>query len=71
MKSKVASDLAREQAKRVAAMTPAERIGLAERLGEESIALYMATQNVDRRTAIARLEANRRFGRRPSRSADR
>jgi hypothetical protein len=71
MKSKVASDLAREQAKRVAAMTPAERVALAERLGEESIALYMATQNVDRRTAIARLEANRRAGRRPSRSADR
>lgn len=71
MKSKVASDLAREQAQRVAALTPAERIALAERLGEESIALYMAAQNVDRRTAVARLEASRRFGRRPSGSADR
>ena len=71
MRSKVASDLAREQARRVAALTPAERIALAERLGEESIALYMAAQHVDRRTAIAHLEASRRFGRRPSRSADR
>jgi hypothetical protein len=71
MKSKVAGDLARELVTRVAAMTPAERIALAERLGEESIQLYMATQQVDRRTAIARLEAARRFGRRPSRSADR
>lgn len=71
MKSKVATDLAREQARRVAAMTPAQRIALAERLGEESIALYMAAQNVDRPTAIARLEASRRFGRRPSHSADR
>lgn len=67
----MATDLARAQARRVAAMTPAERIALAERLGEESIALYMAAQNVDRRTAIARFEASRRFGRRPSRSADR
>lgn len=71
MKSKVASDLAREQVRRVAALTPAERIALAERLGEESIELYMAAQKVDRRTAIARLEASRRFGRRPSGSADR
>jgi hypothetical protein len=71
MRSKVAADLAREQAKRVAAMTPAERIALAERLGEESIVLYMAAEKVDRRTAIARLEASRRVGRRPSRSADR
>jgi len=71
MRSKVATDLAREQAKRLAAMTPAQRIALAERLGEESVALYMAAPNVDRRTAMARLEASRRFGRRPSRSADR
>jgi hypothetical protein len=71
MKSKVAADLAQEQAKRVAALTPAERIALVERLGEESIALYMAAQSVDRRTAMARIEASRRFGRRPSRSADR
>ena len=71
MRSKVASDLAQEQARRVAALTPAERVALAERLGEESIALYMAAQNVDRRTAIARLEASRRVDRRPSRSADR
>lgn len=71
MRSKVAADLAREQAKRVAALTPAERIALAERLGEESIALYMAAEKVDRRTAVARLEVSRRFGRRPSRCADR
>lgn len=61
MRSKVAADLAREQAKRVVALTPAERIALAERLGEESIALYMAAQRVDRRTAIERLEASRRL----------
>lgn len=71
MRSKLAADLTREQAQRVAALTPAERIALAERLGEESIALYMAAQKVDRRTAQARLEAARRFGRRPSSSADR
>jgi hypothetical protein len=69
MRSKVAAAMAREQSKRVASLTPAERIGLAERLGEESIVMYMALHAVDRRTAIARIDASRRLGRRPSRVA--
>lgn len=71
VKSNLASDLAREHARRVATMTAAERVALAAQLGEECITLFMAAQNVDRRTAMARLEANRRFGRRRSHSADR
>ena len=71
MKSKVASDLAREQAERLAALAPSERVALAGRLGEQSIARYMAALHADRRTAIAHLEASRRFGRRPSSRADR
>jgi hypothetical protein len=71
VKSKVAADLAREHARRVATMTAAERVALAAQLGEECIMLFMAAQNVDRRTAMARLEASRRFGRRRSHSADR
>jgi hypothetical protein len=51
-------------------MSPAERIALAEKLGEEGIAAYMTTHGVDRRTAIARVKAIRRRGRRPSAAAD-
>lgn len=71
MRSKVAASMAQEHAKRVAALSAAERIALAERLGEENIAIYMSAHGVDRRTAIARIEAGRRLGRRPSGSADR
>jgi hypothetical protein len=51
-------------------MTPAERVALAVRLGEEGIASYMATHGLDRQTAIARIRATRHVGRRPSASAD-
>lgn len=50
-------------------MTPAERLALAERLGEEGIAAYMLAHEVYRRTAIARIKAARRLGRRYSASA--
>lgn len=69
MQSKVADQIARERARRIAAMTPAERVTLAERLGSEGIASYMAAHGVDRRTAITRIKATRRLGRRPSRCA--
>jgi hypothetical protein len=42
----------------------------AVRLREEGIASYMATHGLDRRTAIARVRATRRVGRRPSASAN-
>jgi len=71
VRSKSADEAARERARRIAAMSPAQRVALAERLGEEGIASYMATQGVDRATAIARIKATRRLGRRPSRCADR
>ena len=72
MRSKVGREISRSRARRLAAMTPAERIALAQRLGQEGIASYMATHAVDRRTAIARIKATRRLGRRhsPSASAD-
>jgi hypothetical protein len=69
MRSKAARDAARSRARRLAAMTPAERVALAERLGEEGIAAYMATHAVDRRTAIARIKATHRLGRRHSPAA--
>jgi hypothetical protein len=51
-------------------MTPAERVALAGRLGEEGLATYVATQDVDRQTARARIKAARRLGRRRSACAD-
>jgi hypothetical protein len=64
MRSKVAEAVSRERRARLAAMTPAERVALAERLGQEGLATYMATHGVDRRTAIARIKATHRIGRR-------
>lgn len=70
MPSRVAGDVSRRRSSRLAAMTPAERVQLAEKLGEEGVASFMITQRVDRRTAIARIKATRRVGRRPSPCAD-
>lgn len=69
MRSKVAREVSLSRARRLAAMTPAERVALAQRLGEEGIAAYMVTHAVDRRTAIARIKATHRLGRRHSPSA--
>jgi hypothetical protein len=70
MHSAVAHAVSQAQREQLAAMSPAERVALAVRLGEEGIASYMATHGLDRQTAIARIRATRRVGRRPSSSAD-
>jgi hypothetical protein len=70
MPSAVAHAVSQEQREQLAAMTPSDRVALAVRLGEAGIASYMATHGVDRHTAIARIRATRRLGRRPSASAD-
>ena len=67
MRSQVATDVSRTRARRLAAMTPAERVALAMRLGGEGIAAYMTTHGVDRRTAIMQIKATHRVGRRSSR----
>jgi hypothetical protein len=69
MRSQAAREVSRSRARRLAALSPAERIALARRLGEEGIAVYMVTHGVDRRTAIARIKATHRLGRRHSPSA--
>jgi hypothetical protein len=66
VQSRLASDGRRRQLARFAAMTPAERVALATRLGEEGLASYMATHGVDRPTALARIKKTRRAGRRHS-----
>jgi len=70
MCSAVAHAVSEEQRERLAAMTPAERVALVVRLSEEGLASYMATHGLDRQTAITRIRATRRVGRRPSASAD-
>ena len=51
------------------AMSPAERVALAERLGVEGLATFMATSGLDRRGAVQRIKAANRLGRRQSASA--
>jgi len=70
MHSRSADAIARRRRDRHQAMTPDERIRLAERLGEEGLASYMDAHRVDRRTAVARIKATRRLGRRPSACAE-
>ena len=52
-RSAQAGDQAR--ADRLARMTPAERVELVFKLGEQGLAAYMTTHGVDRQTAIARI----------------
>jgi hypothetical protein len=51
----------------MAALTVAERVEMALRLGEESLAIYMAAQGVDRDTALRDLRKRNQIGRRRSR----
>jgi ABC-type Na+ transport system ATPase subunit NatA len=66
----VADDLRDEQLREMLAMTPAERMRLAERLGEEALQFFMATNGLSREEAIARIKRQRRAGRTPSRCMD-
>lgn len=70
MRSRSAEAADRRRMDRLAAMTPDERIGVVVRLREEGLASYMETHGVDRRTAVARIEATRRLGRRQSACAE-
>lgn len=66
MHSAVAHEVARKRLDRLMAMSPDERVQLAMRLGEEGVRSYMSIHGVDRRTAIARIKATHRQGRRVS-----
>jgi hypothetical protein len=70
MRSKLAEQLKQEQRERFARMTPAERVALTERLGEEGLAEYMSANRLDRMTAVKAIKQSRRLGRRPSRCFD-
>ncbi|HVS32168.1 MAG TPA: hypothetical protein VMS98_12025 [Thermoanaerobaculia bacterium] len=70
MRSRLAEQLKKEQRARFASMSPAERVALTERLGEEGLAEYMSAHRVDRPTAVRAIKRSRRMGRRPSRCFD-
>jgi hypothetical protein len=70
MRSKVASEASQRRQERLAAMTPGARGVLALRLGEEGVASYIAAHGVDRPSAIRRIKAARRAGRRRSAAAE-
>lgn len=66
----VADDLREERLRDARVLSVDERIELALALGRRDIEFYMATNNVDRATAIERLRDVTRAGRRPSKSND-
>jgi hypothetical protein len=70
MKS-VASMLRARDAAFVRDMSPAERLDLAFRLGDESIESFRAARGLDRRTAVQLLQRRRQVTRQPSRCLDR
>jgi hypothetical protein len=70
MRSSSAETAARRRRARLAAMTPSERVALAMRLAEDGLADFMRLHSVDRATAVARIKATRRLGRRRSASAE-
>ena len=70
MRSRLAEQLKPEQRARFARMTPAERVALTEKLGEEGLAEFMSANRVDRPTAIRAIKRSRRTGRQPSRCLD-
>ena len=67
----VADRLRDESRQRVLAMSPAQRMELALRLGDEDARLYAAANAVSDEEARMLLARRRRAGRQPSKSADR
>ena len=70
MRSRLMEQLKQEQRERFARMTPAERVALTVRLGEEGLAEYMSANGLDRAEAIKAIKRSHRIGRRPSRCFD-
>ena len=62
----VAVELRARDAATVGDLSPAERLDLALRLGEEDLESFRATNGLDRRTAIRLMERRRQATRQPS-----
>lgn len=69
MRSRLADALRTDTRREVARLSPAERIDLAFRLGEDDLALLMAARGIDREEATRVIARSRRCGRVFSRSA--
>ena len=71
MMKSVASVLRSRTGATIRRMSPAERVKLAFRLGDEAVESFRATHGLDRRTAIRLLERRRQATRQPSACLDR
>ncbi|HET9766639.1 MAG TPA: hypothetical protein VFS60_07320 [Thermoanaerobaculia bacterium] len=67
----VADDLRHEQRQELAALTPAERVALALRLGRRDVETFAATQGLAVEDARRLLRSRAQRGRRASRCMDR
>jgi hypothetical protein len=67
----VADDLRHRQRQELAALTPAERVALALRLGRRDVETFAATQGLAVEDARRLLRSRGQRGRRPSRCMDR
>ncbi len=65
----VADDLRSETARRVLEMTPADRVELALRLGDEDVALLRAARDLSEADARMTIRRARQAGRQPSSAA--
>lgn len=68
--SKVNEQLRRERRERISKLAPAERVALAEKLGEEGLAAFMSAHHLERSAAMKAIRRSRAVGRRRSVSAD-
>jgi hypothetical protein len=69
MRSRSAGAIDRARVARLASLSPDARVQIAAGLGEAGLRQYMDAHGVDRPTAVARIKATRRLGRRASASA--
>ncbi|MFA6958639.1 MAG: hypothetical protein WC538_22440 [Thermoanaerobaculia bacterium] len=66
MKSAVSEAVRRTRTEEELRRSPLERLQLALRMGETSLALFMSANTLSRAEALRELEANKQKGRRPS-----
>ncbi len=67
--SKLAAELREEDRHAERVLAPLERLRLAQRLGDEAVAMYALAHGVTKTAAARELARRRQLGRRPSRCA--
>jgi hypothetical protein len=66
VRSKLADTLREERRRAEAALSPFERVQLAQRLGDDAVRQYASAHGIDPRAAARELARRRQLGRRPS-----